>query len=192
MSTMYHKVSCSSDHGCNFYKPFRFASTNHSPIFWVPRFIDVPYLVPILILLLVKKNGSIPKLFLSSANKGGCSWFFFIPCSLKTVVDIPSGFISLPGPFRHLDTQTIQACVRRAGQTRWSLQLALHSGGPSLWSFKDHHSMRPKLEVSCALLCIFISKNRQQRWPYSHTKTPVYWLKASFHKKTIMYRNAHT
>lgn len=24
MSTMYHKVSCGSDHGCNFYKPFRF------------------------------------------------------------------------------------------------------------------------------------------------------------------------
>ena len=31
-------------------------STNHSPIFRVPRFIDVPYLVPILILLLVKKK----------------------------------------------------------------------------------------------------------------------------------------
>ena len=30
-------------------------STNHSPIFWVPRFIDVPYLVPILILFLAKK-----------------------------------------------------------------------------------------------------------------------------------------
>ena len=49
-------------------------STNHSPIFWVPRVIDVPYLVPILILFLVKKNISSPKLFLSSANKGGCSF----------------------------------------------------------------------------------------------------------------------
>ena len=49
-------------------------STNHSPIFWVPRFIDVPYLVPILILFLVKKNVSSLKLFLSSANKGGCSF----------------------------------------------------------------------------------------------------------------------
>ena len=44
-------------------------STNHSPIFWVPRFIDVPYLVPILILFLVKKMCPVLSCFFLSQIK---------------------------------------------------------------------------------------------------------------------------
>ena len=44
--------SCSTKYAL---KTMHHRSANHSPIFWVPRFINVPYLVPILILFLSKK-----------------------------------------------------------------------------------------------------------------------------------------
>ena len=98
--------------------------THHDHIFWAHRFIDVPYLVPILINFgFFEKHASSPKLFLSSANKGGCSgdllyigtkWLFFCQSPLRPLA---------PTCCPHTKTQ----------QWRDAINCSVHDGGDEIF-----------------------------------------------------------